>query len=319
MSDARVSADRPRSTPGDALEPSPRPTGILTIDVEEWFHAHNYREQVDPGTWDQRPQRAGEGVDALLKLCEELGIRATWFVLGWTAERAPGLVREIASAGHEIGCHTYAHPVAYEQTPEQFREDTRRGRDAIAAALGAPPRAFRAASFTILPRNYWALEILREEGFRIDSSLFPVAHPRYGNPRGPREPFRLGAGDEDDLLVVPMTTLRLPGRNLPFSGGGYFRLFPSRIVRWCARHVQRRQGEPVIYYFHPWELDDHRPDVDLGPLQNLRSQGGKRDLHSKLRRALRGQRMTTLGEWADRHRSAAPLIREWSAIPPLRV
>ena len=290
---------------------------ILTIDVEEWFHAHNYREDVDPDTWEGRPRRAGTGVDPLLRLCDDLGIQATWFVLGWTAARDPGLVREIAAAGHEIGCHTYAHPVAFEQTPDEFREDTRRGRDAVGEALGAAPRAFRAASFTILPQNYWALEILREEGFRIDSSLFPVSHPRYGNPDGPREPFRLGRGDDDDLLVMPMTTLRLFGRNLPFSGGGYFRLFPVTLLDWCRKRVQRRQGEPVVFYFHPWELDSYRPDVDLGFLQNLRSQGGKQDLYGKLDRALRGQSMITLGEYAAEVRDGAPVVAHVEDIPPV--
>ena len=292
-------------------------TAVLTIDVEEWFHAHNYREKVGTDGWDERPRRAGEGVERLLALCDELGIRATWFVLGWTAERAPEMVREIAAAGHEIGCHTYAHPVAFEQTPEQFREDTRRGRDAVGEALGEAPTAFRAASFTILPRNYWALSILREEGFRIDSSLFPVAHPRYGNPRGPREPFRLGDGGEDDLLVLPMTTLRLLGRNFPFSGGGYFRLFPLPMLELCRRWVQKRQGEPVVYYFHPWELDPYRPEVDLGALQNLRSQGGKQDLHAKLARALRGQRLITMGEYAASVRDRAPVVDDVARLAPL--
>lgn len=289
-------------------------TGILTIDVEEWFHAHNYREKVDPKSWDAHPPRARTGVDRLLALCDDLGIRATWFILGWTAERSPELVREIAAAGHEVGCHTYAHPVAFEQSPDEFRADTRKGRDAIANALGTAPLAFRAASFTILPRNYWALSILREEGFRIDSSLFPVSHPRYGNPKGPRVPFRLGEGDEDDLLVLPMTTLRAFGRNLPFSGGGYFRLFPTPLIRACRGWVQARQHEPVVYYFHPWELDDFRPEVDLGALQNLRSQGGKQDLYRKLARALEGQTMITLGEHAARVRADAPVVASPASI-----
>ena len=293
------------------------PTAVLTIDVEEWFHAHNYREQVLPDTWDGRERRAGTGVDPLLKLCESLGIRATWFILGWTAERDPGLVREIAAAGHEVGCHTYAHPVAFEQTPQEFRDDTRRGRDAVGDALGHAPTAFRAASFTILPENYWALEILRAEGFRVDSSVFPVAHPRYGNPRGPRRPFRLGRGDEDDLLVLPMTTLRLFGRNLPFSGGGYFRLFPVPLLDWCRRRVQAAQSEPVVFYFHPWELDSYQPDVDLGFLQNVRSRGGKQDLYAKLERALSGQTMITLGEYAERVYASAPVIGSSDRVPPL--
>jgi len=294
---------------------SPERRSILTLDVEEWFHAHNYREHVESATWDERPRRADHGVGRLLRLCEQLEARATWFVLGWTAEKDPGLVREIATAGHEIGCHTYAHPVAFELDREAFRDDARRGRDAIAEASGQVPRAYRAASFTILPRNYWALEILREEGFRIDSSLFPVSHPRYGNPRGPREPFRLGGGDDDDLLVLPMTTLRLPGRNFPFSGGAYFRLLPAALVRGCASWVQRMQGEPVVWYFHPWELDDFQPAVDLGRLQNLRSQGGKRDLHAKLARALQGQRMVTLGDYAASVRESATVFSSVDEIP----
>lgn len=289
---------------------------ILTLDVEEWFHAHNYRDQVPAATWNDHERRAGNGVDRLLRLCEEVDGKATWFILGWTAEREPGLVREIASAGHEIGCHTYAHPVAYELDEEAFRDDTRRGRDAIAEATGAAPVAFRAASFTILPRNYWALRVLREEGFRVDSSVFPVSHPRYGNPKGPRAPFRLGEGGDDDLLVLPMTTLRLPLRNFPFSGGGYFRLFPDFLVRQCASWVQRVQQEPVVWYFHPWELDDFQPDVDLGRLQNLRSQGGKKDLHAKLARALEGQEMVTMAEYAASVRAGAPVVASVDQIPP---
>jgi polysaccharide deacetylase family protein (PEP-CTERM system associated) len=289
---------------------------LLTLDVEEWFHAHNYRDHVVPSSWDTRERRAAGGVEALLRLCEELGGPATWFVLGWTAERDPGLVREIVSAGHEVGCHTYAHPVAYELDRDAFRDDTRRGRDAVAEACGIAPVAYRAASFTIVPRNYWALEILREEGFRIDCSLFPVAHPRYGNPNGPRSAFRFGRGDDGDLVVVPMTTLRLPGRNFPFSGGGYFRLFPAPLLRACASWVRRVQSEQVIWYFHPWELDSYRPDVDLGMLQNLRSQGGKRDLHGKLRGILDGRPLVTISDFVASIRDDLPVLSESSQIPP---
>ncbi len=279
---------------------------ILTIDVEEWFHAHNYASRVDPASWEGRERHAREGVDRLLELCDELSIRATWFILGWLAERDPTLVRRIAEAGHEVGCHSYVHPIVYEMSPEAFREDVRRGRDALQDALGQAVHLYRAPSFTITPPAYWALQILAEEGFRIDSSLFPVSHPRYGNPRGPRQPFVLGS--VEGLLVLPMTTLRLPGRNLPFSGGGYFRLLPLAAVRLGAWWVRTRQGEPVVYYFHPWELDAHRPEVDLGFWQDLRSRGGKKDLHRKLVRALRGKAMVTLGEWAESVRPAATVV-----------
>jgi polysaccharide deacetylase family protein (PEP-CTERM system associated) len=292
----------------------PARTGILTIDVEEWFHAHNYASRVGAETWNDRSRRAGEGVDALLQVCDDLGIRATFFILGWLAEQDPQLVRRIAAAGHEIGSHSYAHPIVYELDPEAFREDTRRGRDAVAQALGEAPVAYRAPSFTIVPQSYWALRILQDEGFRVDSSLFPVRHPRYGNPQGPRTPFRLGEGD-DTLLVLPMTTLRVGSTNWAFSGGGYFRLLPLPLLKTFARRVQSGQGEPVVYYFHPWELDSHRPDVDLGWLQNLRSQGGKKDLYAKLKAALNGQKMITLGEWAASQRETAPVVADVDAIP----
>jgi len=287
---------------------------ILTIDVEEWFHAHNYAAKVESSSWEGRERRAEEGVARLLDLCDELSIRATWFVLGWLAEREPKLVRRIAERGHEIGCHSYAHPIVFEMTPEQFRQDTRRGRDALRDALGQEVTLYRAPSFTIVPRVYWALEILVEEGFRVDSSLFPVSHPRYGNPKGPREPLLLHNGAEG-LLVLPMTTLRLPGRNFPFSGGGYFRLFPLSLVRSAAAWVRRVQKEAVVFYFHPWELDAFLPEVDLGFWQNLRSQGGKKDLHAKLARALRGREMMTLGEWAAHVRESAVRVSSVAELP----
>lgn len=290
-----------------------RPTGILSIDVEEWFHAHNYAEKVGKERWEGYERRATGGVEPLLELCDELGARATFFLLGWTAERDPQLARRIVDAGHEIGCHSYAHPVVYELDEAAFRADTRRGRDAIAQATGIAPTLYRAPSFTITPRSYWALDVLAEEGFTVDSSIFPVRHPRYGNPGGPREPFRYGP--DGSLLVLPMTTLRMFGRNWPFSGGGYFRLFPMPLLRWATRRVQGAQREPVVYYFHPWELDDHSPDVDLGRLQNLRSQGGKQDLYAKLRAALSGQELVTLGEWAERVRGDAPVVGGREGIP----
>jgi len=284
--------------------------GILTIDVEEWFHAHNYAERVDRREWERLDRRAKGGTERLLDMCEELGIKATWFLLGWQVEKDPQLARRIVEAGHEIGCHTFAHPVVYDMDPEDFRRDTVRGRNAIADAVGFAPTLYRAASFTITPKSYWALDILREEGFRVDSSIFPVFHPRYGNPRGPREPFRLG--DEDGILVLPMTTLRLFGVNVPFSGGGYFRLLPLWMIRSAARRVRDVQGEPVVYYFHPWELDGWAPEVKLGMLQDLRSQGGKKDLHGKLKSALGDQEMVTLGEWARRARPTARVVESLS-------
>ncbi len=273
------------------------PPDIVTVDVEEWFHGHNYLRAIPPDRWDAQESRVVPNTERCLALLGRHGVRATFFVLGWVAERHPELVRRILADGHEIACHGHAHPMVNRLAPDAFLADLDRALAALAAA-GAPDVAgFRAPSFTMTPPVHGYLELLRGRGFRYDCSLFPIRHPRYGQPRAPRLPFLLeGADGAPPLVVVPMTTARLLGVNVPFSGGGYLRLLPSPAHR-LLRSVARRQGAPIVAYAHPWELDDFRPDVGIGGLLRLRAQGGQGSMPGKLEAILRRGSFQTMGDY----------------------
>jgi len=275
---------------------------ILTIDVEEWFHGHNYLDQAPPDTWEGRESRVVGNTGRCLDLLAKHRVTGTFFVLGWTAERHPDLVRRIADAGHEIACHSYAHPVVHQLTTEEFRADLRRARAALAAAGIDRVDGYRAPSFTITPAVHGYLHVLREEGFAYDCSLFPVHHPHYGQPASPRRPFLLqppAAGDlREPLLVMPMTTARILGVNLGFAGGAYLRLLPAPVSR-GLRALARRQGQPVVTYLHPWELDDWRPGrIGQSPVKRLLSQGGQGSTAGKLEDVLRRGSFVTMGDHA---------------------
>ncbi|MBA4377191.1 MAG: polysaccharide deacetylase family protein [Gemmatimonas sp.] len=275
---------------------------ILTIDVEEWFHGHNYLDQAPPDTWEGRESRVVANTGRCLDLLAKHRVTGTFFVLGWTAERHPDLVRRIAAAGHEIACHSYAHPVVHRLSPDEFRADLSRARAALAAAGVERVAGYRAPSFTITPPVHGYLHLLREAGFTYDCSLFPVHHPHYGQPASPRRPFLLQPPPDGDrrepLLVMPMTTARVLGVNVGFAGGAYLRLLPAPASR-GLRALARRQGQPIVTYLHPWELDDWRPGrIGQSPVKRLLSQGGQNSTFAKLEGVLRGGNFVTMGEHA---------------------
>ncbi len=283
------------------------PPDILTIDVEEWFHGHNYLQAVPPATWDSQPSRVAANTDRCLELLARRGVTATFFVLGWVAQRHPELVRRILAAGHEIGCHSHVHPVVYRLNEQEFAADLDRALQALAAAGADTVAGYRAPSFSLTPPVHGYLRQLGARGFVYDSSLFPVHHPRYGQPRSPRRPFLVsGPPDRPPLVEVPMSTARLAGVNVPFSGGGYLRLLPLSAYR-ALRAVAQRQGVPVIIYLHPWELDDYRPQVGLGGVARLRSQGGQLAMPRKLEAILAAGRFQTLGAYVQTRVSAGDL------------
>ena len=285
------------------------PPDIMTVDVEEWFHGHNYLPHTPPETWDAQEQRVERNTERTLELLDRAGVKATFFVLGWTAERHPDLVRRIAAAGHEIACHSHRHPVVHHLDAAAFRDDTRRALDALAAAGVERVAGYRAPSFTITPAVHEFWYILAELGFTYDCSLFPVHHPRYGQPACPRHPFLLaesGGDDRDPLLVLPMTTARVLGVNLPFAGGAYLRLLPGWAYR-LLRRTARRQGQAVVTYFHPWELDDVRPRAGQGLLMRLVSQGGQHTTARKLAAILARGEFRTMGEYAAQVRALPDL------------
>ncbi|MEN8006828.1 MAG: DUF3473 domain-containing protein [Candidatus Krumholzibacteriota bacterium] len=274
------------------------PRDIITVEVEEWFHGHNYLDHMPPEVWDDQESRVEKGVALCLDMLDRFGVKGTFFVLGWTAERHPDVVREIAHRGHEIGCHSYGHPEVFKLTRDQFREDCDRALAALSAAGVDGPVGYRAPSFSITPSVHGYLEVLRDCGFRYDCSIFPIHHPRYGQPDSPRKPFRL-EGQGPPFTVVPMPTWRFFGANIPFSGGGYLRMLPWPAFRFL-RNRARGQGLPCLVYMHPWEMDDFRPRVGQSSLTSLRSQGGQATMPAKIEKILAHGDFETLGQYVGR-------------------
>jgi len=226
----------------------------LTIDVESWYHAENMRPVAPPGTWDTLETRLARNVDVLLDLFDRRDVKATFFVLGDAAKREPQVVRAIAGRGHEIACHGWSHELVYRQTPEVFREETRRAKRLLEDLAGAPVTGYRASTFSIVDRSLWALDILAEEGFHYDSSIAPVRHDRYGIPDSPRAPHHRALKGGAAIAEFPVSCGSLLGWRLPV-GGGFFRLLP---LGWTRRALASR-AEPGMIYLHPWEFDPEQP------------------------------------------------------------
>jgi polysaccharide deacetylase family protein (PEP-CTERM system associated) len=266
----------------------------LTIDVEEYFHPTEVQTTVGPDDWDILPSRIEPQTEVVLTLLEEAGVQATFFILGWVAERRPALLRKIVAAGHEIGCHSYAHQLVYRLTPKQFADDTRRAVTAIEDACDVTPRVYRAPSYSITRESMWALETLIECGFTHDSSIYPIAHDRYGIKGFTRHPHVVET-PSGPIHEVPIGTVRLPnGRVAPIGGGGYLRLLPYRYTAAGLRRLNRMEGEPACIYFHPWELDTAQPRIASGRIAQLRTYTGVRGMRRKLEQLLADFRFSTL-------------------------
>ncbi|HHJ13949.1 MAG TPA: DUF3473 domain-containing protein [Gammaproteobacteria bacterium] len=264
----------------------------ITVDVEDYYQVSAFADTVKREDWAHYPSRVVGNTHRLLDLFDAFGVRATFFVLGWVAERQPGLVREIAHRGHEIACHGYSHQLVYNQTEAEFREETRRARDILQDQAQVPVRGYRAASYSITPRSLWALDVLCELGFRYDSSIFPVRHDRYGMPGGERFPYLQQTPAGRHMVEFPLSTWRLPGYRLPVAGGGYFRLFPYGLTRTAFRAINR-EGQPFIFYLHPWEVDPDQPRLDGSRLSRFRHYNNLDRCLPRLRRLLQDFRFTT--------------------------
>jgi polysaccharide deacetylase family protein (PEP-CTERM system associated) len=232
-------------------------TNALTIDVEDYFQVSALAPYIPRSTWDTRECRVERNVDRILALLAEHGVHATFFTLGWVAERYPALVRRIVAGGHELASHGHGHERASDLTEPAFTQDVVRAKALLEDIGGRPVLGYRAPSFSIAGGNLWALDVLARAGYRYSSSVYPVAHDHYGMPGAPRFAYRLPNG----LLEVPPTTLKLGGRNLPASGGGWFRFFPYALSRALIRRVNAVDGESAVFYFHPWEIDPGQPRV----------------------------------------------------------
>jgi polysaccharide deacetylase family protein (PEP-CTERM system associated) len=230
----------------------------MTVDVEDYFQVQAFAHCVDRASWDNWPRRVEANVDAILGQFERADVHATFFTLGWVAERHPAMVRRIVAAGHELASHGWDHTRADSQDPETFRQDVRRARAMLEDIGGTRVTGYRAATFSIGAGNLWAFGILRDEGYQYSSSINPIAHDLYGMPDASRVPYQ---PDGDGFWEIPMTTVRAFGRNWPCSGGGYFRILPSLLYRLGLSRVNRIEGRPGIFYFHPWEIDPGQPRI----------------------------------------------------------
>lgn len=266
----------------------------LTVDVEDYFQVAAFARQIDPATWDQIPLRVERNTQHLLDLFAEQGVYATFFVLGWVAERCPGLVRTITERGHEVACHGYSHQLIYGQTPAVFHEETVRAKACLEDQAQRPVLGYRAASYSITQRSLWALDVLTELGFAYDSSIFPIHHDRYGIPGSPRWPYRLTTPNGGSLLEFPPSTFSLLGYRLPVAGGGYFRLYPYGLTHFALAQINRMEGRPFIFYLHPWEIDPDQPRIRAGWLSTFRHYTNLNRCEARLRQLLQDFRFTTV-------------------------
>jgi len=259
----------------------------LTFDIEEYFHAEVFSGVVRPEEWASRESRVVGVTEQLLELLQEARTAATFFVLGWVADRYPGLVRAIAAGGHEVACHGYAHQMITRLSRCEFSQDIRRAKAAVEDAAGAAVIGYRAPTFSVVRETLWSLEVLAEAGFQYDSSIFPIVHDRYGIPDAPRFPHWAPAGPGRTIAEFPLSTVARGRWRFPVAGGGYFRLLPYAVTGWALRHLNHREGQPGMVYLHPWELDPGQPRLPVGRLAHLRHSVNTGATVAKLRRLLR--------------------------------
>ena len=234
-------------------------TGIvnpMSVDVEDYFQVSAFENTISSKDWDTLPCRVENNTNRILDLFAEHDAKATFFMLGWVAERYPGLVRRIVDSGHELASHGYTHTRVTQQTPEAFSEDIAKTKTLLEDVAGCKVLGYRAASYSIVNKTLWAHDLLQEAGYRYSSSIYPIHHDLYGIPDAPRFSYRPG---EQGLLEIPITTVSLLSHNFPCGGGGYFRLLPYRVSRWAMQHVNKTDRQPCVFYFHPWEIDPEQP------------------------------------------------------------
>jgi polysaccharide deacetylase family protein (PEP-CTERM system associated) len=290
----------------------------MSIDVEDYFHVSVFDGLIPRSRWDSLESRVHRNTMRLLEIFEEYGVRSTFFVLGWVAERHKDLVAALAAAGHEVASHGYAHRLIYDQTPEAFRDDVRRAKAILEDASGRRVVGYRAPSYSITAKSLWALDVLADEGYEYDSSIFPIRHDRYGIPVSARTPYVIDRGVRT-LVEIPGSTTRLGPMNLPVAGGGYFRLLPYWWTRWGISRVNATEGRACVFYLHPWEIDPEQPRLPAGRLSRFRHYRNLDQTEARLRQLLTDFRFDavdavvarTLRTPGDANAFAQPLPYTW--------
>ena len=264
----------------------------MTVDVEDYFQVSAFSKSVSTDQWDELPHRVEDNTKRLLDLFDNAGIKSTFFVLGWVAERQPALIQSIAERGHEVACHGYSHQLVYHQTPDVFREETLKAKNILEDIIQQPVRGYRAASYSITRRSLWALDILADAGFEYDSSIFPIKHDRYGMSGTPKFPYVLTTPSGKELIEFPLSTAKLFKFTMPVAGGGYFRLYPYWVSRAGLKQINKEQ-RPFIFYLHPWEIDPQQPRIDASLLSRFRHYNNLGKCESRLRNLVSDFSFTT--------------------------
>jgi polysaccharide deacetylase family protein (PEP-CTERM system associated) len=277
----------------------------MTVDVEDYFQVSAFDAVVPRSRWNQLESRVSANTDRLLDLFARHNVAATFFVLGWVADRFPGIVARIGGLGHEIASHGYGHELIYTQTPAAFREDVRRAKALLENASGRAVDGYRAPSFSITKQSLWALDVLIEEGHRYDASIFPIRHDRYGIPSSPRHPYVL-VRESGSLVECPGSTARVGPLNLPIAGGGYFRLLPYAWTRWGIARLNCYEGRPAIFYLHPWEVDPGQPRLPAPWLSRFRHYRHLEETEIRLGRLLQDFRFGPLRDVVAAATAPAP-------------
>lgn len=273
----------------DSLQPI---DGTFTVDVEDYFHVSAFASVIKPDSWDHYDCRVENSTRRILEIAAKQSTLGTFFVLGWVAERYPELVAEIRSAGHEIGCHSQWHQLVYDLGPDRFRADLIQSRDALQNILGEPVRLYRAPSFSVTLKSLWALEILVEEGFETDSSIYPIRHDRYGIPGSPKSPHIIQTAS-GPIREFPGMTATVAGMTVPVGGGGYLRLLPWQLTSRLLKQI-RSADRPLNVYLHPWEVDVDQPRIPASLKSRFRHYQNLSTTASKLTRMLSRFRLHTM-------------------------
>lgn len=263
----------------------------MTVDVEDFFHVSAFESVIDPGKWDRYQPRVDANTRRLMDVFAESDVKSTFFVLGWVAERYPQLIKDIHAQGHEIASHGYAHRRATEQSRNEFKADVKRSKDHLEDLLGCKIAGYRAPSFSIAYSNEWAFEVLAELGFSYSSSTYPVKHDLYGTPDWPRFAYKR----PEEIVEIPIPTLKLWGKQVPIGGGGYFRLYPYGMTKSLVNRYLKQEKQPYSFYFHPWEIDAHQPRMKEAPLKSrFRHYVNLHKTEGKLRRLLQDFNWSTM-------------------------
>lgn len=278
----------------------------LSVDVEEHFQVEAFAEVVSFADWTHHASRVVDNTIRILDIFGEFGVRATFFVVGWVAERHPDLIKRIAAAGHEIGCHSYRHSRICRLQPAEFKEDTRRGLDTLSSIAGQPILGYRAPTFSVTDRSLWCLQILQESGLQYDSSVFPIRHDLYGIPNAPRRPFLWKLANGATLTEFPASTVEIGALRLPAAGGGYLRILPAGYTNWAIRRLENEHMNAMVY-FHPWEVDAAQPRINAGWKSILRHYTNLAGFENRLRGILKKFRFAPLHQVLEQCMASEPL------------